>query len=64
MSLYRRGRIWWGVFTAKGYPKTQESSGTNDRKAARTTAAPPNSGASESSGIVLELHSRMPLRTG
>ena len=35
MSLYRRGRIWWGVFTAKGYPKTQESSGTSDRKAAQ-----------------------------
>jgi len=35
MSLYRRGRIWWGEFTAKGYPKTQESSGTRNRQAAQ-----------------------------
>jgi integrase len=35
MSLCRRGRIWWGEFTAKGYPKTQESSGTRNRQAAQ-----------------------------
>lgn len=35
MSLYKRGRIWWCEFTAKGFPKTQESTGTSDRQAAK-----------------------------
>ena len=35
MSLYRRGRIWWCKFTAKGFGTTYESSGTADREAAQ-----------------------------
>lgn len=34
MSLYLRGRIWWGKFTAGGFPTARESSGTGDRTAA------------------------------
>lgn len=35
MSLYLRGRIWWGKFTARGFATARESSGTDDRQAAQ-----------------------------